>query len=126
MPKSPSRPTRGELEILRAIWDRGPSTVREVYGDLGQRTAYTSVLKLMQIMATKGLLVRDDRARTHVYRATQGEAQTQRHLARDLMNIAFGGSARKLVVAALASKKSSPRELEEIRELLNEMKRGGS
>ena len=122
-PKPQSRPTEAELTILQALWRRGkPSTVREVHGELGGRTGYTTVLKLMQIMTDKGLLLRDDRERTHVYRPAHPEAQTQRRLAADLINKAFGGSARKLIVAALSSKRASPEELEQIRKLLDEMK----
>lgn len=116
------KPTQGEVQILEVLWRRGPSTVRDVFSELGERTGYTSVLKLMQIMATKGLLQRDERGRTHVYRATQPETQTQRKLVADLMERAFGGSARKLIVAALQSKKSSRAELDEIRKLLDELK----
>ena len=122
MAKQQPKPTEAELEILRAVWRRGPSTVREIHGDLGGRTGYTSVLKLMQIMTDKGLLARDEQGRTHVYRPAQPEAQTQRKLAADLINKAFGGSARKLIVAALSSKRASAAELEEIRKLLDGMK----
>ena len=121
--KPQPKPTEAELEILQALWRRGkPSTVRDVHGELGGRTGYTSVLKLMQIMTDKGLLLRDARERTHVYRPAQPEAQTQRKLAADLINKAFGGSARKLIVAALSSKRASAAELEEIRKLLDGMK----
>jgi len=97
-----------------------------VHGELGGRTGYTSVLKLMQIMTDKGLLLRDERERTHVYRPAQPESQTQRKLAADLINKAFGGSARKLIVAALSSKRASAAELEEIRKLLDGMKGDGT
>ena len=128
--KSQAKPTEAELEILQTLWRRGkPSTVREVHGELGElggRTGYTSVLKLMQIMTDKGLLLRDARERTHVYRPAQPESQTQRKLAADLINKAFGGSARKLIVAALSSKRASAAELEEIRRLLDGMKGDGT
>src|SRR5579862_8756947 len=104
------KPTEGELAILQALWQRGPSTVRAVHGHLGGRTGYTSVLKLMQIMAEKGLLARDERGRSHVYRPAQPEAQTQRRLAGDLIDRAFGGSARKLIAAALSSRRASAEE----------------
>jgi predicted transcriptional regulator len=121
--KTQAKPTEAELQILQALWRRGrPSTVRELHGELGGRTGYTSVLKLMQIMTDKGLLLRDIRERTHVYRAAQPESHTQRKLAADLINKAFGGSARKLIVAALSSKRASPAELDEIRKLLDSMK----
>ena len=120
-PKAAARPTEAELEILQVLWRRGPSTVRAVHAALGARTGYTTVLKLMQIMIDKGLLLRDVRERTHVYRPAHAEAQTQRRLVGELMSRAFGGSARKLVAAALASRQASPQELDEIRKLLDDL-----
>ena len=111
------KPTDAELEILRTLWTRGPSTVREVTETMG-RTGYTTVLKLLQIMTEKGLVRRDESARTHVYAAAYTEDQTQRHLVSDLLARAFDGSAAKLVLQALAAGKASPEELENIRELL--------
>src|ERR687883_1539115 len=101
------RPTDAELSILRVLWDRGPSTVRQVHDVLGRErpTAYTTALKLLQIMAEKGLVERDERDRTHVYRARLSEEQTQRQLVRDLLDRAFGGSATTLVVHALAPRR---------------------
>jgi predicted transcriptional regulator len=117
--KTPRRkPTDAELAILRVLWDRGPSTVREVVEALGRQTGYTTVLKLMQIMTEKKLLLRDESERTHVYRPAYSEDQTQQHLVSDLISRAFDGSAAKLVLQALASGKASPEELEEIRKLL--------
>jgi len=118
------RPTDAELAILHVLWDRGPSTVRQVFEAIAdaRETGYTTTLKLMQIMAEKGLLLRDERERTHVYRPAHPESQTQRKLAADLINRAFGGSARKLIVAALSSKRASAAELEEIRKLIDGMK----
>src|SRR5262245_38004133 len=122
--KRPHRkPTDAELEILRVLWARGPSTVREVAEDVG-RTGYTTVLKLLQIMTEKGLVARDESARTHVYTAAYTQDQTQRHLVSDLLARAFDGSAATLVLQALAAGKASPEELETIRELLE--KRRGS
>ncbi len=121
VPEKP-KPTEAELQILGVLWRLGPSTVRQVHDDLGGRTGYTSVLKLMQIMAEKGLVARETAGRSHVYHPTQPEAQTQRRLAADLMHRAFGGSARKLIAAALSSKRASPAELDEIRRLLDDMK----
>lgn len=112
------KPTDAELAILRVLWDRGPSTVREVAEALGRQTGYTTVLKLMQIMTEKKLLLRDESERTHVYRPAYSEDQTQQHLVSDLISRAFDGSAAKLVLQALASGKASPEELEEIRKLL--------
>src|SRR3954469_9286246 len=113
------RPTDAELGILRVLWTRGPSTVREVAESLGRVGGYTTVLKLLQIMTEKRLVVRDESARTHVYEAAYSEDQTQRHLVTDLMARAFEGSAAKLVLQALAAGKTSPEELEEIRKLLD-------
>lgn len=120
----PPRPTEAEIQILRVLWRRGEGTVREVLSDLPAGTGYTTALKLMQIMTDKGLLARDESARTHVYRPAVPEAQTLRRLARDLLDRAFGGSSAKLVVAALSAKKASPQELAEIRRLLDELAGG--
>ena len=118
------RPTDGELAILRILWERGPSTVRQVHEVLARdRTAaYTTALKLLQIMTEKGLVERDERDRTHVYRARLGEEVTQRQLVRDLADRAFGGSAMKLVMQALASKRASAEELRDIRKAIDEAK----
>jgi BlaI family penicillinase repressor len=114
------RPTDAELAILRVLWDRGPSTVRQVHDVLGHErpTAYTTALKLLQIMIEKGLVDRDERDRTHVYRARLSEGQTQRQLVRDLLDRAFGGSATKLVMQALAARRASADELREMRRLI--------
>jgi predicted transcriptional regulator len=113
------KPTDAELGIMRVLWTRGPSTVREVAESMGRESGYTTVLKLLQIMAEKGLVNRDESARTHVYSAAYTEDQTQRHLVTDLLTRAFDGSAAKLVLQALAAGKASPDELEEIRKLLD-------
>jgi predicted transcriptional regulator len=118
------KPTDAELTILRVLWGRGPSTVRQVAELLNREAGYTTVLKLLQIMTEKGLVVRDESARTHVYEAAYTEDQTQRQLVTDLLDRAFDGSAAKLVLQALASNKTSPQELDEIRKLLNKQ-RGG-
>jgi predicted transcriptional regulator len=121
--KSPPRPTDAELAILRVLWGRGPSTVREVHDELSHErgTGYTTVLKLLQIMFEKGLVERDESERAHVYRPRQSEEQAQRGLVTDLLDRAFGGSAQKLVMQALTAKKASPEELAEIRRLLDEL-----
>jgi len=120
------RPTPGELEILRVLWDRGPSTVREVQEALGAErgAGYTTVLKLLQIMAEKDLVRRDESARAHVYAARVPETQTQRQLVRDLVDRAFGGSAAQLVVQALSGRRASAEEIERIRRLLDEIEGG--
>ena len=128
------RPTDAELAILRVLWRRGPSTVREVNHELrrpreqrggaggqpaGGPTAYTTTLTLLQIMTGKGLVTRDESSRSHVYRAAVAEEQTQRQLLRDLLDRVFGGSPGSLVMQLLADKKASPEELAEIRRLLD-------
>jgi predicted transcriptional regulator len=119
MPKV-SKPTVAEIAILRVLWSRGPSTVRHVLAEMPRGTGYTTILKLMQIMTDKGLLLRDEKERSHVYRAAVPETQTLRGLAGDLLDRAFGGSAKKLLVAALSAKRSTPQELAEMRRLLDE------
>ena len=119
--RNKTRPTHAELEILNVLWRRGPSTVREVQAALGKaKPGYTTVLKLMQIMAEKGLVKRDERQRAHVYAARWAEHETQRQLVGDLLDRAFGGSAAKLVMHALASQKTSDDELAQIKQLLAE------
>jgi predicted transcriptional regulator len=120
-PAVPPQPTTAELEILKVLWRRGPSTVREVWEDAGPnpQTGYTTVLKLLQIMTDKGLVLRDERHRTHVYRPAGSEEQTQRRLLRDLLDRAFEGSSAKLVMQALSTKRATPQELAEIRQLLD-------
>lgn len=120
------RPTDAELALLRVLWTRGPSTVRQVVDALGHDTGYTTVLKTLQIMTEKGLVVRDERVRTHVYDAAYSQDETQRSLVSDLLDRAFGGSAATLVLQALAARKTSPEELAEIKRFLDQKKRGGS
>jgi predicted transcriptional regulator len=118
---SAPRPTDAELAILRVLWERGPSTVRQVHEVLVARvgqTAYTTALKLLQIMTEKGLVRRDDTDRTHVFTPRLSEEQTQRQLVRDLLDRAFGGSASKLVMQALNARRATPEELGEIRKLI--------
>ncbi len=123
--RSLPRPTNAELEILRVLWDRGPSTVRAVQEalDRNQSPGYTTVLKFLQIMAEKGLVIRDERNRAHVYRARLSEEETQSQLVHDLLQRAFGGSTRKLVMQALATKHASAQELAEIRKLLGALEK---
>jgi BlaI family transcriptional regulator, penicillinase repressor len=115
------RPTDAELAILRVLWDLGPCTVRQVHEVLSRERpgAYTTSLKLLQIMTEKGLVSRDERDRSHVYHAKLTEEQTQRQLVRDLLDRAFGGSATKLVMQALAARRASAEELSEIRRLID-------
>jgi len=121
---SPRRkPTDAELDILAVLWDRGPSTVRQVAEALGREGAYTTVLKLLQIMTEKRLVQRRESGRLHIYTASASRDQMQRHLVRDLLERAFGGSSAQLVMRALSASKASPEELAEIRKLLDQ-KRG--
>lgn len=117
-----SRPTDAELEILRVLWARGPSTVRQVHDVLSanREFAYTTTLKLLQLMTEKGVAVREEDGRVHLYRAAAAQEETQRHLIRDLIDRAFGGSPSQLVMQALAVKPASSDELREIRRLLKE------
>ena len=124
--KPPNRkPTDAELAILRILWSRGSSTVRDVATEMGREDAYTTVLKLLQIMTDKQLVTRDDSTRTHVYTAAHSEEQMQSHLIADLVERAFDGSAATLVMRALSAKKTSAKDLAEIRRLLK-AKQGGS
>jgi len=122
----PKRPTDAELSILRAIWDHGPCTVRQVLLALNRDrpTGYTTVLKLMQIMTEKGLVERDETTRPQVYRSRLSREQTERQLVRDLLERAFAGSARRMVVQALSIKKASAEELAEIEKVLNRIDKG--
>ena len=117
------RPTDGELQILRVLWDRGPSTVRQIHDTMAaaSRTGpgYTTVLKLMQIMTAKGLLDRDESQRPQMYTSRLAKHETQRQLLRDLLDRAFGGSHRALVLQALADRKASDDELLEVEGLLD-------
>lgn len=133
--KARPKPTDSELAILRVLWQRGPSTVREVRDALARTSpasadstagsspgaGYTTVLKLLQIMTEKGSVVRDESQRAHVYTASEPEAQVQQSLVGDLLDRAFGGSAAQLVQRALASRPTSGKDLAEIRRLLDEL-----
>jgi predicted transcriptional regulator len=120
----PRKPTDAEVAILRVLWDRGPSTVREVAAAMGRENAYTTVLKLLQIMTEKRLVRRDESAQAHVYEAAYSEDHTQKQIVTDLLTRVFDGSAGKLVLQALASGQASPEELAEIRKLIDK-RRGG-
>jgi BlaI family transcriptional regulator, penicillinase repressor len=122
MPKKIPRPTDAELEILTALWAMGPSTVREIHATIAMRkpAQYTTVLKVLQIMAEKGLVRRNEKERAHVYEAAQPREATQRQLAGDLLARAFDGSAQSLMMGALSARKTSKKELAELRRLLDE------
>ena len=119
------QPTEAELELLRVLWSRGPSTVREVHASLSsptaRRVAYTTVLKLLQIMTEKGLVTRDTSERSHVYQVSLPEGDTKKQLVKDLLERAFGGSAKDIVVRALEAAPASKEEREQIRRILDAM-----
>lgn len=120
-----SKPTEAELAILQVLWERGPSTVRQIQDVLESErgTGYTTTLKLMQIMFEKGLLKRDDAQRSHIYSPAVSRQKTQRRIVGELLEQAFGGSAHELVMQALAAKKASAQELKEIRQFIETMER---
>lgn len=125
MSQVPLHPSDGELAILRVLWDRGPSTVREVHTALSEArdTGYTTVLKLMQIMAEKGLVTRDERARSHVYEAAQAKAPTQGRMLSDLLQKAFDGKAHELVSRALETAPADEAELDTLQALIDRMRK---
>jgi predicted transcriptional regulator len=126
MAASPVRPTKLELRILKALWDAGPSSVRDVQAVLNDEkpTGYTTVLKMLQIMTEKGLVERDESVRPQVYRAKSSQAHTQRQLLRDLIQRAYGGSVKALVMQALGTAKTSPETLQAIEQLLEKAEGG--
>lgn len=119
-----NRPTDVELSILRTLWELGPATVRQVHEILGadRNLAYTAVLKMMQTMTDKGLLLRNDSERSHIYRPAQAREHTLEHLVDDLLERAFGGSALDLLATTLSSRKLGAREREELAQLLIQAK----
>jgi predicted transcriptional regulator len=123
--ESDPKPTPSELDILRVLWERGPSTVRDVHDVLAEskQMGYTTVLKLLQIMTTKGLVTRNEENRAHVYEATQPAEKTKRQLVGDLLHKVFAGSASQLMMHALSGKKASRSDIAEIRRMLDEYER---
>jgi predicted transcriptional regulator len=119
----PPLPTDAELDILAALWRLGPSTVREVHQALDKNSGYTTTLKQMQVMTEKGLLVRNERYRSHVYEACAPKENTRQQIAGDLLRRAFEGSAKDLLMGALAAQPASDAELAEIRRLLKDIER---
>ena len=119
MEKNQPKPTEAELQILSVLWRIGPATVRQIHNELGRQIGYTTVLKLMQIMAEKGLLLRDEQSRSHVYRTSATRDKTQNRLVGELIERAFEGSVQKLLIAALSAERASPQDLEEIRKLID-------
>lgn len=120
--KSTPRPTDAEIEILKVLWNRGPSTVRVVHEEISQAkpSQYTTTLKLMQIMAAKGLVTRDESERSHIYTPAVPRDDAQRQMAGDLMTRAFAGSLRSLVLGALGGRRATKKELAELRALIAE------
>jgi BlaI family penicillinase repressor len=116
------KPTEGELELLRVLWERGSATVRELHDAVNEQrpVGYTSVLKILQIMTEKGLVQRVEAGRAHIYRATASQEATQSQLLRDLSERLFAGSAAQLAMHALAMEPASDQELEEIRNLIQQ------
>jgi predicted transcriptional regulator len=121
-PKS-SKPTDAELNILKVLWRKGPSTVRDVQEALSveRRTGYTTALKLLQIMTGKGLVHRDETNRAHVYQPSSSEEETQQQIVGDLLDRVFGGSAMKLVLHSLTSQQATPQDIQQIREMLTKL-----
>lgn len=126
MPNDPPRPTDAELEILTVLWSIGPATVRDVHEVINRRRTaqYSTVLKFMQIMAEKGLVRRNEEQRAHVYEPSRPQEWTQKQLAGDLLDRAFSGSAKALLIGALSARKASKQELSELRKMLDEYHKG--
>ncbi|MEO8031674.1 MAG: BlaI/MecI/CopY family transcriptional regulator [Gemmatimonadota bacterium] len=125
MSRARPHPTDAELQLLRVLWTRGPSTVREVHESLGPEstTAYTTSLKLLQNLHGKGLVARDESSRQHIYRATGGEASTVQGVVRHLIDRSFEGSAASLAMHALGAKRTSPEELSRLKALIAELEK---
>jgi BlaI family transcriptional regulator, penicillinase repressor len=126
MSRQPPRPTDAELEILTVLWSLGPSTVRQVHETVSRRkpTQYSTVLKFLQIMSEKGLVHRNEKQRAHIYEPAQTKEWTQQRLAGDLLERAFGGSAKNLLVGALSARKASKQELADLRKMLDDYEKG--
>ncbi len=126
MAGEPPRPTDAELELLTVLWSIGPATVRDIYNVISRRrpAQYSTVLKFMQIMAEKGLVRRDETQRAHVYAAARSRERTQQQLAGDLLERAFSGSAKALLIGALSARKATKEELTQMRKLLDEYGKG--
>lgn len=127
MVNKPQRPTDSEVEILSVLWENGPSTVRDVHSELSKQrdVGYTTTLKMMQLMTEKGLLVRDESQRSHIYRPRQKAETTQRNIVNDLVSRVFSGSTEKLVQRALSTRKATPDQIAQIRKMLDELEGDG-
>ena len=117
------KPTEAELEILSLLWEMKEASVRQVHERLDQtkETGYTTTLKIMQIMHAKGMVERDEKNRTHLYKPLVRQGDTQKSLLKNLMTSAFGGSAKSLVMQALGQEKPSKKEIDEIRAFLDQL-----
>ena len=118
-----SKPTEAELEILCLLWEKKEASVRQIHAEISKtkETGYTTTLKIMQIMHAKGMVSRDEKSRTHIYKPSTNQGETQKSLLKNLMTTAFGGSAKKLVMQALGQENPSKEELNEIREFLDQL-----
>jgi predicted transcriptional regulator len=127
MAKTTVKPTNLELTILRVLWEEGPRSVRDIQGSLNKSkpTGYTTVLKMLQIMTEKGLVERDESVRPQIYRASSSRERTQREILSDLIHRVYDGSVKSLVMHALATKRSSAKDLEAIEKLLDRVEGGG-
>ena len=126
-PPVPPMPTAAEVDILAVLWRLGPATVREVHDTLGKDSGYNTTLKQMQLMTEKGLLVRSERFRSHVYESAVAQEQMQRRIAGDLLGRVFGGSTKGLIMGALGAQPATSEELADIRQMidaLDKKKRG--
>ncbi len=125
MDKKPIKPTESELEILNILWEKGEATVREVHEELSKHkdAGYTTTLKLMQIMFEKRIVTRDDSSKTHIYAPAITREKTQEHLVGKMINSLFAGSPGQLVMQALGNHQASPKELDEIQKLLDNLKK---
>ena len=123
--KNLPRPTETELEILRVLWQQGPNTVRDVHNILNREreteVGYSTTLKMFQVMTQKGLIERDETVRPQIYSTRVPQEQTQKQLVKDLLNRAFGGSVRQMVMHALSEKEASDEELEQLEQLLDKL-----
>jgi predicted transcriptional regulator len=126
MKSKQKKPTDAEMAILRVLWKRGPSSVREIFEAMGSDGGYTTVLKFLQIMTAKKLVTRKEEGRSHIYSASEPAEKTQKHLTSDLLERVFGGSAKTLVMQALSVKKASAEDLAEIRKLIEKMERANN
>ena len=125
MSQKPIKPTQSELEILQVLWQKGKATVREVHEELSRTkdSGYTTTLKLMQIMFEKGIVIRDDSNKTHIYQPNVTREKTQRHMVGKMIDTLFSGSSAQLVMQALGNSRASKQELDDIQRMLDDLKK---